>query len=118
MSASRLPAISNSTGAPDEFPRVNAPGIVAGAQPKVCVILSEGSYFIGQTDREREERWDICEDLAHQLIPKARKDAAAHPEHDANTTLERVRVAVARKNWVSPDELTWLISRLRKLLHW
>lgn len=103
---------------PEDFPRDSSSGVVAGAQPKICVVLSDGKYVAGQTDAKREERWDTCEDLAHQLIPKARRDAALHPEHDADTTLERVRVAVARKNWLSPDELNWLISRLRVLLNW
>ncbi|MGF6572564.1 hypothetical protein SAMN05443245_4613 [Paraburkholderia fungorum] len=103
---------------PDDFPRDSSSGVVAGAQPKICVVLSDGKYVAGQTDSEREERWDICEDLAHQLIPKARKDATEYPEHSRDVTLERVRVAVARKNWVSSSELTWLISRLRVLLNW
>ncbi|WP_321815192.1 MULTISPECIES: hypothetical protein [unclassified Paraburkholderia] len=103
---------------PDDFPRDGSNGVVAGAQPKICVVLSDGKYIAGQTDAERKERWDICEDLAHQLMPKAQKDAAAHPEHSRDVTLERVRVAVARKNWVSSPELSWLISRLRALLNW
>lgn len=92
--------------------------VVSGAQPKLCVRKIGDKYVCGQTDAERWERWDICEDLAHQLIPKAQKDSAAHPEHDTNTTLKRVCDAVARKNWVSLEELNWLISRLRVLLDW
>jgi hypothetical protein len=103
---------------PTNFPHDISSGVVAGAQPKICVVRSGGKYLAGQTGDERRERWDICEDLAHQLIPKARKDAANHPNHDADTTLLRVRDAVARKNWVSPDELNWLVSRLRVLLNW
>jgi hypothetical protein len=102
---------------PHDFPDYGSPGVVAGAQPKICVVRSGGNYLAGQTGDERRERWDICEDLAHQLIPKARKDAATHPNHDADTTLMRVRDAVARKNWVSPDELNWVVSRLRVLLN-
>ena len=101
---------------PDDFPHDETTGVVAGAQPKVCVVLSESKYFVGQTAAEREERWTICEDLAHQLLPKALRDAAAHPEHSVDITLERVRAAVARKCWVSPEELKWLIARLRVLL--
>jgi hypothetical protein len=108
----------HSNGVPDDFPGNSTTAVVAGAQPKICVRESGGKYVSGQTDAERRERWDICEDLAHQLIPKARNDAAAHPAHDADTTLERIRVAVARKNWVSPEELNWLIVRLRTLLNW
>jgi hypothetical protein len=102
----------------DDFPRDDAISVVSGAQPKLCVRESGDKYFAGQTVAEREERWSICEDLAHQLIGKARKDAASHPEHSADITLERVRAAVARKGWVSSNELTWLIARLRSLLRW
>lgn len=109
---------SQPSSVPDDFPRDATPGVVAGAQPKVCVVMSEGKYVAAQTAIEREERWCICEDLAHQLVPKAVKDATAHPEHDQDVTLERVSAAVARKGWVSEDELAWLISRLRALLNW
>jgi hypothetical protein len=106
------------TEIPQDFPHSATTAVVGGAQPKLCVRLVDGKYVSDQTDTERWERWDICEDLAHQLIAKARKDAEGHPEHDADTTLERVRVAVARKKWVSEGELGWLISRLRTLLGW
>lgn len=103
---------------PDDFPRDDSPSVVAGAQPKVCVVLSAGKYVAGQTDVERQERWTICEDLAHQLLPKAEKDGETHPEHSNDVTLERMCAAVARKGWVSHSELTWLISRIQALLNW
>ncbi|WP_246529907.1 MULTISPECIES: hypothetical protein [Paraburkholderia] len=94
------------------------PAVVPGGQPKICVALTGGRYVAGQTREERHERWLICEDLADQLVPVARKDAAKHPEYPPEQTLERARVAVARKGWVSPDELAWLMRRLRTLLGW
>ena len=103
---------------PDDFPREATTGVVSGAQPKVCAVLSGNRYVADQTDAQREERWNICEDLAHQLAPKARKDFAAHPEHSHDETLRRVRIAVVRKGWVSDDELTWMLCRLRELLAW
>lgn len=103
---------------PDDFPRDDPISVVSGAQPKLCVRESDGRYFAEQTAVERKERWSICEDLAHQLVPKAQKDAASHPERSADATLERVRAAVAHKDWVSSDELKWLINRLRALLKW
>ncbi|ADG18185.1 conserved hypothetical protein [Paraburkholderia atlantica] len=109
---------SESDHVPNNFPHHTSPEVVAGAQPKICVVLSEGKYVAGQTDNERRERWRICEDLAHQLMPKAEKDAAAHPEHSKDVTLDRIRAAVARKGWVSHAELKWLISRMRVLLNW
>ncbi|AMV41314.1 hypothetical protein [Paraburkholderia caribensis] len=103
---------------PADFPQERSFGCVPGAQPKVCVSLHNGKYVAGEYAEELRRRWEICEDLAHQLVLKATKDAAAHPEHNNAVTLERVRVAVARKGWVSSAELTWLMSRLRALLNW
>ncbi len=57
---------------PDDFPRDRMPAVVPGVQTKVGVALSRGRYVVGQTEEERAERYDICEDLAHQLVPKAR----------------------------------------------
>lgn len=101
---------------PEDFPRVVIPAVVTGAQPKVCVREIDGRYVTGQTDEERIERWDICEDLAQQLLPVAQKDAAGHPGHAAEETLRRVRISVERKGWVSEAELDWLIRRLGVLL--
>ena len=103
---------------PEEFPHESTPAVVPGAQPKVCARLSHGVYVTGQTDDERRERWLLCEDLAKQLVPVARKDALSHPQHSTHRTLERVRVSVARKAWVSPEELAWLMWRLQALLGW
>ena len=103
---------------PADFPRERGFGCVPGAQPKICVYLHNGKYVAGENAEELRRRWEMCEDLAHQLFPKAKMDAAVHPEHNNAVTLERVRAAVARKNWVSPAELTWLMSRVRALLSW
>lgn len=101
---------------PDDFPRIKIPAVVTGAQPKICVREIDGRYVADQTEEERFERWDICEDLAQQLLPVARKDAEKHPEHSREQTLRRVRISVSRKGWCSEDELDWLIRRLGVLL--
>lgn len=100
---------------PNDFPRA-APGVVAGAQPKVCVVLcQDGKYREESSDEVRAERYEVCEDLAHQLCAIALKDAEEHP-HQA--VLNRVTAAVQRKGWTTPSETTWLIQRLRHLLAW
>ncbi len=103
---------------PDGFPRDLTPAVVPGNQPKLGLVLSDGVYVVGQTDREQYERWLICEDLAKQLISVAREDRASHPLHSPGQTLERVRESVGRKGWVSPDELAWLTQRLKTVLGW
>ena len=103
---------------PEKFPRDTMPAVMPGVQPKIGVVLHDGIYIAGQTSEERYERWLICEDLVGQLAVVAKKDSAAHPEQSQEQTLERMRVSVARKTWVSPDELAWLMHRLRTLLGW
>lgn len=102
---------------PDDFPRERIPAVVPGVQTKVGVVLSRGRYVL-QTDEQRAERYDVCEGLAHQLVPKALADAVKHASHTHDETLERVHKAIAGRHWASPEELHWLMSRLRALLDW
>ncbi|NVH75744.1 hypothetical protein FSB08_25180 [Paraburkholderia sp. JPY432] len=108
----------NPVDVPEEFPCDAVPGVVPGVQPKICARLSDGFYVVGQSADERRERWLLCEDLASQLVSVARKDALSHPQHSRQQTLERVRAAVARKAWVSTEELAWLIRRVQTVLGW
>ncbi|WP_321952104.1 hypothetical protein [Paraburkholderia bannensis] len=103
---------------PDDFPRDVAVSAVSGVSPKLCVRLSKGRYRDDLSDEDRHERWLICEDLAKQLVAKARNDANAHPAHSPEQTLSRIRAAVGKKQWVTPRELDWLILRLQTLLSW
>jgi len=106
----------NLNDVPEDFPRITIPAVVTGVQPKIGVREIDGRYIAGQTEEERYERWDICEDLAQQLLPVARKDEAEHPENAREKTLRRVRISVSQKGWCSEDELDWLIRRLGALL--
>lgn len=100
---------------PDNFPRP-AFGVVAGRQPKVCVVLcKDGRYRESSSDEVRAERYEFCEDLAQQLCPIAINDAV-NRSHDA--VLGRVSTAVESKTWTSRQETMWVIERLRTLLAW
>ncbi|MET3243475.1 hypothetical protein ABIE53_000220 [Burkholderia sp. OAS925] len=103
---------------PDDFPRDVTPASLPGAQPKLAARLIDGKFVVGQTDDERFERWQICEDLAQQLVAKARQDAAKYPHHSREVTLQRIRRAIEGKGWVRAVEVDWLVERLRALLHW
>jgi hypothetical protein len=107
-----------STPVPDDFPRDVTPASLSGAQPKLAVRMIDGKFVGGLTAEERAERWTVCEDLAHQLVPKTIKDAAKNPEHSHDETLRRVRRAIEGKGWVSVLEADWLMARLRVLLGW
>jgi hypothetical protein len=101
---------------PDDFPRDDSPAVVSGAGPKLCVRLVNGIYQSGLSDEERRERWIICESLTRQLVSVAKKDARAYPQHSPERTVERVKVAVRAKRWVTPNELEWVARRLYDLL--
>ncbi|WP_066736122.1 hypothetical protein [Cupriavidus sp. D384] len=106
----------NLNDVPEDFPRVAVPAVVTGVQPKIGVREIGGRYVAGQTEEERYERWDICEDLARQLVRVARKDEVEHPDQSREQALHRVRISVSQQGWCSEDELDWLIGRLAGLL--
>ncbi|ACC75966.1 hypothetical protein PPMP20_18025 [Paraburkholderia phymatum] len=101
---------------PEDFPTAIS-AVVPGAQPKLCVLRRVGLYVADQDDDARRQRWLMCEDLTSQLVSVAVKDTRGRPAPHEET-LHRIRLSVARKCWVSPAELDWVIKRLRQLLAW
>lgn len=103
---------------PDDFPRDTTPASLPGAQAKLAVRRIGGRFIIGLTAAERFVRWDLCEDLAQQLVPKALKDAAKFPQNSHDVTLRRMRRAIEGKGWTTVVETDWLMARLQTLLGW
>ena len=103
---------------PDDFPRDTTPASLAGSQPKLAGRLIAGRFVVGLTAPERYQRWDVCEDLARQLVSKTLKDAAKFPENAHDETLRRMRRAIESTGWTSVVETDWLMERLRVLLGW
>ena len=103
---------------PANFPWQPTPASLSGSQPKLSGRMIGDKLVVGLTAEERWVRWDMCEDLAQQLVPKAIKDAAKYPQHSNDVTLGRVRRAVEAKGWTEGTETDWLIERLRVLLRW
>lgn len=103
---------------PDDFPRDTTPASLSGSQPKLAARRIAGRVVVGLTAPERYQRWDVCEDLAQQLVSKTLKDAAKFPENSHDVTLRRMRRAIEGKAWTSVVETDWLMERLRILLLW
>jgi hypothetical protein len=103
---------------PADFPRDPTPALLSGTHPKLAGRLIEGRFVVGLTAEERYIRWDMCEDLAQQLVAKTLKDAAKYPEHSREVTLRRMRRAIEGKDWIERVETDWLMERLRVLLGW
>ncbi|WP_321947831.1 hypothetical protein [Paraburkholderia sp. J10-1] len=103
---------------PADFPWHPTPASLSGFQPKLAGRMIGGKFVVGLTAAERFERWDMCEDLARQLIPKVLQDATKFPQHSHDVTLARMRRAIEAKSWTEGLETDWLIERLRVLLDW
>ncbi|SEB92706.1 hypothetical protein SAMN02787142_0575 [Burkholderia sp. WP9] len=103
--------------APDDFPWKNP--LLSGSQPKLAGRMINGRFVVGETEEERDERWEYLEDPAQQLVTAALKDVEKYPENPHEKTLRRVRSAVADEDWVEGRaEMDWLVERLRVLLGW
>jgi len=103
---------------PEDFPRDVTPASIAGAHPKLAGRLIDGKFVVGLTEEERFERWDICEDLAQQLVEVVHREASRYPENSCEETLDRVRRGIEAKQWTYAVETNWLMARLRSLLEW
>ncbi|WP_220377461.1 DUF2442 domain-containing protein [Paraburkholderia sp. BL6669N2] len=103
---------------PADFPWDPTPASLAGAQPKLAGRWIDDRFVVGLTAEERWVRWDVCEDLAQQLVPKTLADAARYPQNSREVTLRRMRRAIVGKNWTERSETDWLMARLRVLLGW
>ncbi|WP_408419198.1 DUF2442 domain-containing protein [Paraburkholderia fungorum] len=103
---------------PTNFPWDPTPALLSGAQPKLAGRMIDGRFVVGLTAEERWVRWDMCEDLARQLVKKTLQDAAKFPMHSHDVTLKRMRRAIERKGWLERLETDWLMDRLRVLLNW
>ncbi|MFM0007199.1 DUF2442 domain-containing protein [Paraburkholderia dipogonis] len=103
---------------PVDFPWDPTPALLSGTQPKLTGRWIDGRFVVGLTAEERFIGWDLCEDLAQQLVPKTLKDAANYPDNSRDVTLRRMRRAIANKEWTERVETDWLMQRLRALLGW
>lgn len=103
---------------PTNFPWDPTPALLSGTHPKLAGRMIDGRFVVGLTAEERWVRWDMCEDLAQQLVAKTLQDAAKHPQHSSEVTLNRMRRAIEGKKWTARVETDWLMERLRSLLGW
>jgi hypothetical protein len=103
---------------PVDFPWDPTPALLSGTQPKLAGRWIDGRFVVGLTAEERYIRWDMCEDLAQQLVPKILKDAANYAQHPNDAMLRRMRRAIEGKKWTERVEADWLMERLRILLGW
>lgn len=105
---------------PDDFPRSVHRGALPGAQPKILATKYRGRFYpTGGTPPELYERWQICEDLAQQLMVKSRDSKLGKRSHmSEEDILSQYLTRLIQTRWTSEDEASWVIRRAALLLGW
>ncbi len=105
---------------PADFPRPVHLGAVPGAQPKLLMTQYQGRFYVpGCTPPELLERWNICEDLAQQLVAKSLESKTGKRAHMTDTEiLAQYLPRLIATNWTSEAEARWVIRRTGELLKW
>jgi hypothetical protein len=105
---------------PEDFPRRHYAGAVAGAQPKLLLKGYQGRFYQpGCTPPEVWQRWDICEDLAHQLCRKSLESKGGKRAHMSEPAiLEQYLERLLKTGWGTDAEMRWVIRRAAQLANW
>ncbi|CAN7544615.1 hypothetical protein [Duganella sp. LjRoot269] len=106
---------------PSDFPREPMQASLAGAQPKVSVRVDalSGRYTDAPTESEIAERYEVCEDLAGQLVAKCRKNRTEkYAALTEQQILERLLAQLLGTGWGSSSEMRWVIRRTAAVLGW
>lgn len=108
------------TKLPDDFPRPISFGAVPGTQPKFLATTYEGKfYLVGCSPPELYERWQMCEEIAHDLAIKSRDSMVGkHSAINEGAILERYFLRLLQANWTSEAETRWIIQRAAQILNW
>ena len=105
--------MSGMVKAPPDFPRTPTLTAIAGAQPKLPARLVEGQFVVGFTQEERQARFELCQDLAEQLVRYCRRKQDERPDWSEAQLLSKVATTVRSKGWdLSEPELQWVMGRV------
>lgn len=104
---------------PEDFPKNDWLGAVSGAQPKVLVRQNGDRYEVS-SEEARWARYDICEDLAQQLVPYTTRKMSEN-SWALEDALPRIEAGVAKKvhscQWdFSAAEVVWIMKRVREVM--
>lgn len=105
---------------PSDFPRLALLGSVTGGQPKILLIEENGKFYApGMNPSALQNRFELCEDLVNQLVPKLLVAKAGKLSHLKEVEiLQNYRTRLTAKKWTSIEEAHWIIDRVAKSLGW
>lgn len=103
---------------PADFPTPAPSGAVAGTQPKVLARQEAGHFVAGADEAEIRARYEMCEDLANQLVQYTTRKGVERPDWSREQLQAKVARAVKAKafGWgLSPAEVAWALQRAETL---
>jgi len=109
------------TSIPANFPREELIAALTGIQPKLAVRFDAANrtYSSSTPSDELQARFDLCEDLAHQLAQKCVRNRSTKYAHMSE---EKILTSFYKKlnttGWGSKAEMQWVIRRTADLLNW
>lgn len=109
------------TSIPADFPREEPLAALTGAQPKLAVRFDAATltYSSSIPSDELQARFDLCEDLAHQLAQKCtRNRSTKYARMSENEILTSLLKKLHTTGWGSKAEMQWVIRRTAELLNW
>ncbi|WP_332853646.1 hypothetical protein [Duganella sp. S19_KUP01_CR8] len=106
---------------PADFPRSPSIASVSGAQAKFAVRLDavSGKYTDEPTEAEVQARYNMCLDLAEQLVAKclANRETKYYKLSDVQI-LKRLLVHLTSTRWGTKAEMQWVVRKTASGLGW
>ena len=114
------PSTPAAAAIPDDFPSDSLiPGSLSGAQPKLALVEVNGRFYAeGQTPQEVQQRYELCEDLAHQGAAYCQQKLAEKVVATETAALERLFLGLQGKHWCSSQQKVWIVRRVAALQGW
>jgi len=106
---------------PEDFPRDHDVSKPSGTEPKLPAWFDKitGTYVSTGPDEEVAKRFDICDDLASQLVDKCPKNRnSKYLQLSEVQILERLLAQLLGTGWGSDAEMYWVVRRVATSLGW
>lgn len=109
---------ANYPGVPDDFPILEIPSPVSGAQPKMSLIEEDGRFYSpGASPSEVIAAFQICDDLVSQMVPYCQRKLATFGGSQ-EATVRAVLKGLLAKRWCTDPQCAWIMRKVVDELQW
>lgn len=107
-------------GIPADFPIGSHPSALAGAQPKLVVVLAaDGNFYApGTTPEQVRADYENCIDLQQQMVSYCQRKIAAAPGSEADILTVAFKKFLFKEYCSTPEQARWMFDRLAAELGW